>query len=41
MIILKLLGMVAIILLGFFFLTFSISVGVKVGIEMFFRQRGE
>lgn len=40
MIILKLLGIVAIIIFVFLFLTFSIAIGVEVGIEMFFKHKG-
>jgi hypothetical protein len=39
MVILKLLGIVAIVILCFFFLTFSIAIGVKVGIETFFKHK--
>ena len=41
MVILKLLGIVAIVIIGFLLLTLSISIGVQTGIEMFFKRKGE
>lgn len=41
MVILKILGIMAIIVVAFLFISLSVAIGVQVGLEMFYKHKGE